>query len=130
MQQPSPLSFPQLDSGLVVPSFLPFDDPTSSLNKAMTFLSITFASRYPPTNNQLRNLSNPRNQATIAKSTGETDKREGGYMPKQCTKPKRPKNSTWFKEKMLLTEALESWATFDAEQLAFLADNGDTFTPA
>ncbi|GJX49842.1 hypothetical protein Tco_0276687 [Tanacetum coccineum] len=43
----------------------------------------------------------------------------------QCTKLKRPKNSTWFKEKMLLTEALESGPYLDPEQLAFLADNGD-----
>ncbi|GJS96459.1 hypothetical protein Tco_0803427 [Tanacetum coccineum] len=43
-----------------------------------------------------------------------------------CTKPKRPKNSGWFKEKMLLTEALESRATLDVERMAFLADNRDT----
>ncbi|GJZ11340.1 hypothetical protein Tco_0546099 [Tanacetum coccineum] len=41
-------------------------------------------------------------------------------------KPKRHKNSAWFKEKMLLTEALESRAYLDPEQLAFLADNEDT----
>ncbi|GJR73641.1 hypothetical protein Tco_0086006 [Tanacetum coccineum] len=31
----------------------------------MAFISTSFASRYPPTNNQLRTSSNPRNQATI-----------------------------------------------------------------
>nr|GEU99811.1 hypothetical protein [Tanacetum cinerariifolium] len=31
----------------------------------MAFISTTFASRYPPTNNHLRALSNPRNEATI-----------------------------------------------------------------
>ncbi|GJS00189.1 hypothetical protein Tco_0316697 [Tanacetum coccineum] len=56
---------PELDSRLVVPSFNPSDDPIASLNKAMTFLSTTFASRFPQTNNQLRTSSNPRNQATI-----------------------------------------------------------------
>ncbi|GJV84087.1 hypothetical protein Tco_1523985 [Tanacetum coccineum] len=55
----------KLDSGLVVPSFNPSDDPIASLNKAMAFLSTTFASRFPQTNNQLRTSSNPRNQATI-----------------------------------------------------------------
>nr|GEV70988.1 hypothetical protein [Tanacetum cinerariifolium] len=30
--------FPQLDSGLVVPTFLPIDDPIVCLNKAMTFM--------------------------------------------------------------------------------------------
>ncbi|GKA92133.1 hypothetical protein Tco_0814058 [Tanacetum coccineum] len=42
-QQPQ-ASFPQLDSGLVVPLFLPTDDPIASLNKAMAFISITFTS--------------------------------------------------------------------------------------
>nr|GEW99377.1 hypothetical protein [Tanacetum cinerariifolium] len=51
---------------------------------------------------------------------------EEGNFARQCTKPKRPKNSAWFKEKMLLTEALESWATLDEEHIAFLAENGDT----
>ncbi|GJV90725.1 putative reverse transcriptase domain-containing protein [Tanacetum coccineum] len=40
------------------------EDQIDCLNKAMTFLS-TVASRFPPSNNQLRTSSNPRNQATI-----------------------------------------------------------------
>ncbi|GJU92242.1 hypothetical protein Tco_1304665 [Tanacetum coccineum] len=56
------------DGGLVVPSFLS-DDPIASLNKAMDFISITFTSRYPPTKNHLRTLSNPRNQTTIQDGT-------------------------------------------------------------
>ncbi|GJT32619.1 hypothetical protein Tco_0923038 [Tanacetum coccineum] len=52
-------------SCLVEPSFLPTDDPIASLNKAMAFINTIFALRYPPTNNQLKTLSNPRNQATI-----------------------------------------------------------------
>nr|GEX56928.1 hypothetical protein [Tanacetum cinerariifolium] len=39
----------------------------------------------------------------------------------------RPRNLAWFKDKMLLVEALESKAVLDEEQMAFLADNGDTF---
>ncbi|GJV49471.1 retrovirus-related pol polyprotein from transposon TNT 1-94 [Tanacetum coccineum] len=63
-QQPQ-AEFPQLDSGLAVPSFLPGDDPIACLNKAMTFMSTVMASHFPSTNNQLRTYSNPRNQATI-----------------------------------------------------------------
>ncbi|GKB39048.1 putative ribonuclease H-like domain-containing protein [Tanacetum coccineum] len=63
-QQPQ-AEFPQLDSGLVVPSFLSGDDPIACLNKAMAFMSIVMASRFPSTNNQLRTSSNLRNQATI-----------------------------------------------------------------
>ncbi|GJZ70635.1 hypothetical protein Tco_0634486 [Tanacetum coccineum] len=40
------------------------EDPIECINKAMAFLSV-LASRFPPSNNQLRTSSNPRNQATI-----------------------------------------------------------------
>ncbi|GJV19998.1 retrovirus-related pol polyprotein from transposon TNT 1-94 [Tanacetum coccineum] len=41
------------------------DDPIDDINHVMSFLSAVVTSRYPTTNNQLRNLSNPRQQATI-----------------------------------------------------------------
>nr|GEW76195.1 hypothetical protein [Tanacetum cinerariifolium] len=47
-----------------------------------------------------------------------------GYMARQCTQPKRPRNSAWFKEKMLLVQARESSQVLDEEQLASLADPG------
>ncbi|GJY99562.1 hypothetical protein Tco_0516992 [Tanacetum coccineum] len=47
-----------------------------------------------------------------------------GHIARQCTQPKRPKNSAWFKEKLLLVEAQESGQVLDEEQLAFLADPG------
>ncbi|GKC26317.1 retrovirus-related pol polyprotein from transposon TNT 1-94 [Tanacetum coccineum] len=56
--------FPQLDSGLAVPTFQQGEDLIECTNKAMAFLSVV-ASRFPPSNNQLRMSSNPRNQATI-----------------------------------------------------------------
>ncbi|GJT02316.1 hypothetical protein Tco_0823485 [Tanacetum coccineum] len=43
-QQPQ-AEFPQLDSGLAVPSFLLSDDPIASLNKAMAFLTTAITSR-------------------------------------------------------------------------------------
>ncbi|GKA70235.1 retrovirus-related pol polyprotein from transposon TNT 1-94 [Tanacetum coccineum] len=169
-QQPQAL-FLQLDSGLVVPSFIPSDYRIASLNKAMAFISTTFASCYPPTNNQLSTLSNPRNQATIqdgrvmvqmvqgrqtqgyavsgargsatcirmninvgtntigqAKVIRFYNCQEEGHMARQCTKTKRPRNSPWFKEKMLLAEALESGVVLDEEQIEFLANNRDIVT--
>ncbi|GJU76423.1 retrovirus-related pol polyprotein from transposon TNT 1-94 [Tanacetum coccineum] len=45
-----------------------------------------------------------------------------GHMARQCIKPKRSKNSTWYQEKMLLVQAQESGKILDEEQLAFLAD--------
>nr|GEY01223.1 hypothetical protein [Tanacetum cinerariifolium] len=51
--------------GLVVPVFQKGDDPINAINHMMSFLTVVVTSRYPPTNNQLRNSSNPRQQATI-----------------------------------------------------------------
>ncbi|GJU69363.1 copia protein [Tanacetum coccineum] len=51
--------------GLTIPTFLPGDDPIACINKSMAFLSAVFTLRYPPTNNQLRSSSNPRNQVTV-----------------------------------------------------------------
>ncbi|GJV32715.1 hypothetical protein Tco_1393115 [Tanacetum coccineum] len=38
------------------------------------------------------------------------------------------RNSAWFKEKVMLAEALESGVALDEEQMTFLADNRDTVT--
>ncbi|GJT68909.1 hypothetical protein Tco_1020389, partial [Tanacetum coccineum] len=57
--------FSQQDSGLIVPVFQKGDDPINAINHMMSFLTTVVTSRYPTTNNQLRNSSNPRQQATI-----------------------------------------------------------------
>nr|GEX56311.1 putative ribonuclease H-like domain-containing protein [Tanacetum cinerariifolium] len=57
--------FSQPDTGLVVPVFQKGDDPIDAINHMMSFLTAVVTSRYPPTNNQLRNSSNPRQHATI-----------------------------------------------------------------
>nr|GEZ44973.1 hypothetical protein [Tanacetum cinerariifolium] len=44
---------------------LPSDDPIDAINHMMSFLSAVATSRYPTTNNHLRNSLNPRQQATI-----------------------------------------------------------------
>ncbi|GKE12383.1 hypothetical protein Tco_1415934 [Tanacetum coccineum] len=55
--------------------------------------------------------------------------RKEGHMARQCTKPKRPRNSTWFKEKAMLAEALESRVVLDEKQMTFFG-NGDTVITA
>nr|GEW75962.1 copia protein [Tanacetum cinerariifolium] len=57
--------FSQPKTRLVVPVFQKGDDPIDAINHMMSFLTAVVASRYPPTHNQLRNSSNPRQQATI-----------------------------------------------------------------
>ncbi|GJT91112.1 hypothetical protein Tco_1079957 [Tanacetum coccineum] len=61
-QQPE---FSQPDSGLIVPVFQKGDDPIDAINHMMSFLTAVVTSRYPTTNNQLRNSLNPMQQATI-----------------------------------------------------------------
>nr|GEU76048.1 hypothetical protein [Tanacetum cinerariifolium] len=51
--------------GLTVPVFKQGDDPIDAINHMMSFLSTVVISRYSSINNQLRNSSNPRQQATI-----------------------------------------------------------------
>ncbi|GJV09698.1 hypothetical protein Tco_1351239 [Tanacetum coccineum] len=144
---------------LVVPMFQQGEDPIKCINKAMAFLA-GVASRFPPSNNQLKTLSNPRNQETIQDGRfivqqvqGRKNQSYDGtgnrgiattskgnvavgpsrvvkcyncqgewHMTRQCTQPKRLRNTVWFKEKLMLAEAQEAGQILDEEQLAFLAD--------
>ncbi|GKG29553.1 integrase, catalytic region, zinc finger, CCHC-type containing protein, partial [Tanacetum coccineum] len=47
-----------------------------------------------------------------------------GHMSKQCTKPKRRQDDSWFKDKVLLVQAQANG--LHEEELAFLADSGIT----
>ncbi|GKD71654.1 hypothetical protein Tco_1325744, partial [Tanacetum coccineum] len=47
-----------------------------------------------------------------------------GHMSKQCTKPKRKRDDTWFKDKVLLVQAQANGQILHEEELAFLADPG------
>nr|GEW39428.1 retrovirus-related Pol polyprotein from transposon TNT 1-94 [Tanacetum cinerariifolium] len=134
------------------------DDPIEVINHLMSFLTTVVSSRYPPTNNQLRNSSNPRQQATINNgrvtvqliqgrhtslgvSTSRTytsganrnnsrkqrtvvcyNCKGEGHMSKQCTKPKRKRDESWFKDKVLLVQAQANRQILHKEELAFLAD--------
>nr|GEZ92408.1 hypothetical protein [Tanacetum cinerariifolium] len=59
------LEFPSLDLGLIVLMFKQGDNPIDAINHIMSFLSAVVTFRYPTTNNQLRNSSNPMQQAII-----------------------------------------------------------------
>nr|GFA87830.1 hypothetical protein [Tanacetum cinerariifolium] len=126
-------NFSQPDSGLIALVFQKGDDPLDAINRMMLFLTAVVTSRYPPTNNQLRNLSNPRQQATInngrvtvqpiherqnSLATGE------GHTLKQCTKPKSKIDEAWFKDKVLLVQAQANGQILHDEELEFLAELG------
>nr|GEV19720.1 integrase, catalytic region, zinc finger, CCHC-type, peptidase aspartic, catalytic [Tanacetum cinerariifolium] len=48
-----------------------------------------------------------------------------GHIARNCTQPKQPQNSEYFKDKMLLMKAQENGVALDAEQLLFLACGQD-----
>ncbi|GJT82630.1 retrovirus-related pol polyprotein from transposon TNT 1-94 [Tanacetum coccineum] len=48
-----------------------------------------------------------------------------GHIARNCTQPKRPQNSEYFKDKMLLMQAQENGVALDEEQLLFLAGGQD-----
>ncbi|GJY97842.1 hypothetical protein Tco_0514752 [Tanacetum coccineum] len=128
----NPSQSPQRSGSLIlaVPMFQQGEDLIECINKAMAFLSVV-ATRFPPSNNQLRTSSNPRNQATIQDGRVIVQQVQGrqtqsyageGNMARQYAQPKRPRNDAWFKEKFMLAEAQEAGQILDEEQLAFLAD--------
>nr|GEU38708.1 hypothetical protein [Tanacetum cinerariifolium]GEU38714.1 hypothetical protein [Tanacetum cinerariifolium] len=156
-QQPD---FSQPNSGLIVLVFQKDDDPIDAINHMILFLTAVVTSQYPPTNNQLRNSSNPQQQTTInngrvtlqpiqerhtflAAGTSRTYTSEAngnnlgkqravvyynykgeGHMSKQCTKPKRKMDESWFKDKVLLVQAQANRQILHEEELSFLADPG------
>ncbi|GKC62180.1 hypothetical protein Tco_1089778, partial [Tanacetum coccineum] len=124
-----------------VPVFKQGDDPIDAINKMMSFLSTVVSSRFPTTNNQLRNSSNPRQQETIhdgrvtvqpvqgrhslfAAGTSETRANISGIVPRQCPQPKRKRDATWFRDKVLLVKAQGSGKVLNGEESEFLADPG------
>ncbi|GJT34655.1 retrovirus-related pol polyprotein from transposon TNT 1-94 [Tanacetum coccineum] len=161
-QQTYLVEFPQIDSGLAIPVFKQGDDLIDVINKMMSFLSTVVTSRFPTTNNKLRNSSNPRQQATIhngrvtvqpvhgrqtsfaagtfgtrANILGTGGNNSGqqrvvkcfncqgeDHMARQCPKPKRKWDATWFKDKVLLVEAQGFGKVLNKEELKFLADPG------
>ncbi|GKD47369.1 retrovirus-related pol polyprotein from transposon TNT 1-94, partial [Tanacetum coccineum] len=96
-QQPQ-AKFPQLDSGLAIPTFQQGEDLIVCINKAMAFLSAVASRGIATTSRGNYTASQPR----VVKCYN--CQREG-HMARQYTQPKRPRNATWFKEKLILAEA-------------------------
>ncbi|GJW58878.1 retrovirus-related pol polyprotein from transposon TNT 1-94 [Tanacetum coccineum] len=88
---------------------------------------------------QLRTSSNPRQQATIydgkvtvqpvqgrhtSYAAGTKENKHLGHIAKQCTKPKRKRDETWFNDKVLLVQAQAGGQALTEEEIAFLVDPG------
>nr|GEX42356.1 hypothetical protein [Tanacetum cinerariifolium] len=130
-QQQQQPEFPPLDLGLNVLVFKHGDDPIDAINHMMSFLTSVVTSRYPTTNNQLRNSLNPRTYTPGASRSNSGKQRTvicynckgEGHMSKQCTKPKRKQDDFWFKDKVLLVPAQANGQILHEEKLAFLVDS-------
>nr|GEX00443.1 retrovirus-related Pol polyprotein from transposon TNT 1-94 [Tanacetum cinerariifolium] len=94
--------FSQPDSGLIVLVFQKGDDPIDAINHIMSFLTAVVTSRI----------------VVCYNCKGE------GHMSKQCTKPKRKMDESWFKDKVLLVQAQANKQILHEEELAFLVDLG------
>ncbi|GJY58092.1 hypothetical protein Tco_0457984 [Tanacetum coccineum] len=65
-------------------------------------------------------------QGQLNRGQGNNAWGAGGHIQENCTQPKRPQNSEYFKEKMLLMQAQENGVALDEEQLLFIAGGQDT----
>ncbi|GJW17892.1 retrovirus-related pol polyprotein from transposon TNT 1-94 [Tanacetum coccineum] len=101
-QQTHLAMFPQIDFGLAVPVFKQGDDPIDAIKKMMSFL-VTIQ----PVQGR---------QSSFA--AGE------GHMARHCPKPKRKRDATWFRDKVLSVEAQGSGKVLNEEELEFFADPG------
>ncbi|GJW96707.1 retrovirus-related pol polyprotein from transposon TNT 1-94 [Tanacetum coccineum] len=137
---PQSLQYPQFpETSQIDSGYTQTDEILDNLTKQMALLAQSFRATLPQTNNQLRTSSNTRNQATIQDGNRGAQNRAGnanagqgksvksyncngiGHIARNCTQPKRPQNSDYFKDKMLLMQAQENGIVLDEEELLFLA---------
>ncbi|GKB20589.1 hypothetical protein Tco_0854512, partial [Tanacetum coccineum] len=98
-QQTYLAEFPQMDSSLAVPVFKQGDDPSDAINKMM--------------GDKFLMLLELQEQELILQE---------GHMARHCLKPKRKRDATWFREKVLLVKAQGNGKVLIEEELEFLAD--------
>ncbi|GJS60159.1 hypothetical protein Tco_0654943 [Tanacetum coccineum] len=102
------------------------DDPINDINHVMSFLSAVVTSRYPTTNNQLRNSSNTKQQATINDGRVTVQPVQGrpiSYVA-GTTRTFTPGASGSNSRKQRIVTSQASGQILHEEELAFLADLG------
>ncbi|GKB67344.1 retrovirus-related pol polyprotein from transposon TNT 1-94 [Tanacetum coccineum] len=108
------------------------------MQKNLALIAKYFKKLYKPTNNNLRTSSNTRNKnvdTTPREIVGGPvvqqsriqcfNCKEFGHYAKECRKPKRVKDSTYHKEKMLMCKQAEKGVQLQAEQSNWLADTDE-----
>nr|GFA06356.1 hypothetical protein [Tanacetum cinerariifolium] len=140
-----PSSSAQVPQPIVDSSLSPAKSLIENLTNTLALLTQSYKTFLPQTNNQLRTSSNARNQATVqdgrvnrvgnvnlghARSSQARHVKcyncnDTGHIARNCTQPKRPQNSEYFKDKMLLMQVQENEVALDEKQLLFLAGGQD-----
>ncbi|GJY72153.1 retrovirus-related pol polyprotein from transposon TNT 1-94 [Tanacetum coccineum] len=131
-QQTHLAEFPQINFGLTVPVFKQRDDPIDVINKMMSFLSTVvtslqgrqtlFAAGMFRTRANISGIG--RNNSGQQRVVKCFNCQKEGHMARQWPKPKRKRDVTWFRDKVLLVEAQENGKVLNEEELEFLADLG------
>ncbi|GJS79300.1 retrovirus-related pol polyprotein from transposon TNT 1-94 [Tanacetum coccineum] len=126
--------FTQIDYGLAVLVFKHGDDPIYAINKMMSILRVTVQLVQGRQNSFAAGIS--RTRANISGMGGNNSCQQRvvkcfncqgeGHMTRQCPKPKRKRDATWFRDKVLLVEAQENGKVLNEEELEFLAYPGVT----
>ncbi|GKB16290.1 retrovirus-related pol polyprotein from transposon TNT 1-94 [Tanacetum coccineum] len=128
-QQQQKSGFSQLDLGLTVPVFKQAEEfvrQQTTINDGRVTLQpvqgrqISFATGTTRTYTPGASGSNYRKQRTVICYNCKGV----GHMSKQCTKPKRKRDDSWFKDKVLLVQGQANGQILHEEKLAFLADPG------
>ncbi|GKC21972.1 hypothetical protein Tco_1024122 [Tanacetum coccineum] len=113
----------------------------NDMQKNLALIRKYFKNLYQPTNNNLRTSLNSRNQNRTVTVVGARETvgnqvmqqtgiqcfnfKKYSHLTKECKKPKRVKDSTYHKEKMLLCKQVEKGVTLQAEQSDWLADTDE-----
>ncbi|GJV19893.1 hypothetical protein Tco_1368913 [Tanacetum coccineum] len=113
------------------------NDPEQAQNdkeiqKNLALIAKYFKFIYKPTNNNLRTFSNSRNKNVDTTSRYKNDNQTGQFgnqrtvtVVEECRKPKRVKDSTYHKEKILMCKQAEKGVSLQAEQSDWLEDTDE-----
>ncbi|GJR94932.1 hypothetical protein Tco_0267106 [Tanacetum coccineum] len=100
--------------------------------KNLALIAKYFKKLYKPNNNNLKTSSNTRNKNVDSNSrykndnqSGQFESEDNDYCLGECRNPKRVKDSTYHKEKMLLCKQAEKGVQLQAEQSDWLADTDE-----
>ncbi|GKF10630.1 hypothetical protein Tco_0048556, partial [Tanacetum coccineum] len=108
----------------------------NDMQKNLALIAKYFKKIYKPTNNNLRTSSNARNKNVDTSPRYKNDNQTGqfrnqgtvivaGAKETECRKPKRMKDSTYYKEKMFMCKQAKKGVPLQAKQFDWLANTDE-----